>query len=1019
MDDLLDLNWSSPTTTKTSSTPPINATAPAPQKQSTAFDFLAQPAPRAGTPNYYGSSSTPLRASTPSQPLANGGVGGQRLGLGAAGAPPLRGSGTTTPLGSGFGTPTIPQGANSNGGPNPSASASGAGGSVGLDAFSSLLSISSSGSATGGKNMTMAEKQAALADEKKRKAEEDRKRFEAEGAFWDNLGGGSGTKSQSTQKPNGLNELLGPPPPIAGPSTSRVKSPVNDGILAPSPAPGTSSKPKTSTANSAGSFWNHFDDTDDLLTSSAAPRAKPPSATSRSPAPPSDPFDFDALAAVPSHLSVNGSRNGGSGPGSGMRTPVSDFDFGDRGDDDEEDILGDLGKPVTARPTSAQAESGPSRAPKRTTHRSSSPPPHIVGQIVEMGFSPAQARQALSKTSDGLDVQAAMEILLSGGGGSSSNRQQPREDPTRQNDFSGEEDDEERIEYLRKRREEEEKERRRRRRAGPSRDSVRARTQDEREQETQTPMTAAQAQEQAEKILAQASEIGQNMFSKATSFWNVGKEKALKVYEEQRKALEAQAQAGGEGGGGARKQVRTDGRPKWMVDAEAAQAGEWRGGADDGEAGGGFRDDDDEDAAVSPPRHARAGGSARPTPNGAGPSRQRPAANASERTQSRNNESDIGQYRSPKERADLLFADEEPKRYVSPARHRKPVASSASAAPRAAAAAASPKPLPARQLVSASLQQIQTSAAHKAKGNEHFKLGRFAEADSAYTSAISALPEGHLFLVPLHNNRAAARLKLGDSAPAAADCTVAINLIGPTYHPSKEAPLPGEVASEVKLGDGLVKAMIKRAQAWEMGEKWKNAVEDWERLMSMDMAILGNSATATRNLAAEGARRARKMMDDGGNNNSSSTSSTANTKAKPKIAPKPVAPSKPSDVESSAAVADLRKAAQAAEKEDEQRHLIKDTIDAKLNAWKGGKESNLRALIASLDTVLWDEILKGGLKVGMHELITEKQVKIKYMKVIARLHPDKLNTQNTTVEQRMLANGAFGALSEAWQAFSK
>jgi hypothetical protein len=72
--------------------------------------------------------------------------------------------------------------------------------------------------------------------------------------------------------------------------------------------------------------------------------------------------------------------------------------------------------------------------------------------------------------------------------------------------------------------------------------------------------------------------------------------------------------------------------------------------------------------------------------------------------------------------------------------------------------------------------------------------------------------------------------------------------------------------------------------------------------------------------------------------------------------------------------------------------MLKDTIEARINTWKGGKETNLRALLASLDTVLWDEVLAGGLKVGMHELITEKQVKIKYMKVIARLHPDKVSS---------------------------
>lgn len=35
------------------------------------------------------------------------------------------------------------------------------------------------------------------------------------------------------------------------------------------------------------------------------------------------------------------------------------------------------------------------------------------------------------------------------------------------------------------------------------------------------------------------------------------------------------------------------------------------------------------------------------------------------------------------------------------------------------------------------------------------------------------------------------------------------------------------------------------------------------------------------------------------------------------------------------------------------------------------------------------------------------------MKTIARLHPDKLAASGVNVEQRMLANGVFGTLSEA------
>lgn len=228
---------------------------------------------------------------------------------------------------------------------------------------------------------------------------------------------------------------------------------------------------------------------------------------------------------------------------------------------------------------------------------------------------------------------------------------------------------------------------------------------------------------------------------------------------------------------------------------------------------------------------------------------------------------------------------------------------------------------------------------------------------------------------------------------AAADCTAVIDLIGIAYHPGKEASLPAEYA-EIKLGDGLSKALVKRAQAWEMGEKWKAALEDWERVMGLDAAVLlGAGAGAggvakMRNMAVEGARRARKMMESG----KVAPAPAPATTPIPSTPTPTATPATTADVNRSAAVADLRKAAQALEAEEEARLKHKDTVDAKITNWKSGKETNLRALIASLDTVLWDDIVKeGGLRVGMHELVTDKQVKIKYMKVVARLHPDKVS----------------------------
>ena len=71
-------------------------------------------------------------------------------------------------------------------------------------------------------------------------------------------------------------------------------------------------------------------------------------------------------------------------------------------------------------------------------------------------------------------------------------------------------------------------------------------------------------------------------------------------------------------------------------------------------------------------------------------------------------------------------------------------------------------------------------------------------------------------------------------------------------------------------------------------------------------------------------------------------------------------------------------------------------------------------MISSLDTVLWPQL--EWKSINLSELITPSQVKIKYMKAVGKLHPDKLNS-DTTTEQRLIANGVFSTLNKAWDAF--
>ncbi|KAI0638600.1 hypothetical protein C8Q77DRAFT_1091841 [Trametes polyzona] len=755
--------------------------------------------------------------------------------------------------------------------------------------------------------------------------------------------------------------------------------------------------------------------------SASAPKAAPLKAIQSAP-PPEDDWGFGEFSSQPAGAS--GQKNAAASqfddllgiddfaPPSAPRQSSSpapprsdtpgDFDFGDREDGllgnhsaDEDDILGDLGKPVEQLTARQSARNTPSPQPPQSGQRSRavSPPPHILGQIVEMGFSLQQARVALAATDTGLDVQAALDMLLSNGAASSSpgperqedSRRRPQREPGHERYYGS---DEEETPVRR-----------------PQRTATRPSPQAQRPARERAARdggpssdTQKNIQEQADKLLAQASEVGLNLFNRANAFWKEGKERVQRAYEER---------AAASGAGPSRQSpgdnARKNGRPKWMQDASEDEHA-----SEPPRRGGGFKDDDDD--VPPPPRRAQAQQQKSP-PRG---QEQAPSESPASRLKVGN-----------------LFSDDPPSVYVSPFRRKgpsrgqaeSPAASSPAApsqrpspSPAAAVSARAPSPVPVvqRQTVSASPAAIAESAKHKAAGTEKFKLGQYAEAESLYSAAISALPASHLLLVPLLNNRALTRLKTGDHPGAIEDCTAVISLIGPGYHPAREARVVREEdGAGVDLADGLVKAWRRRAEAYEGREKWDAAKQDWEAIAGADFAGKARSE------AVRGIGRCRRMLNTDAETGTAAASSatrpqTTTSKPKPAPAPKPKpkarVPTPPSE-----ALNRVREANEAAEAEDQARHELKDSVEARLAAWKAGKETNLRALIASLDTVLWPEL--GWQKVGIHELVSPSQVKIRYTKAIAKVHPDKLNVRNTTVEQRMIANGVFGALNEAWNAF--
>lgn len=89
-----------------------------------------------------------------------------------------------------------------------------------------------------------------------------------------------------------------------------------------------------------------------------------------------------------------------------------------------------------------------------------------------------------------------------------------------------------------------------------------------------------------------------------------------------------------------------------------------------------------------------------------------------------------------------------------------------------------------------------------------------------------------------------------------------------------------------------------------------------------------------------------------------------------------------------------------------------DPLKLKLLEWTEGKERNIRALLSTLHTVLWDGESRWT-PVGMADLVTPGQVKKQYRRAVLAVHPDKATGQPYEQHARMI----FMELNDAWAEF--
>jgi hypothetical protein len=851
------------------------------------------------------------------------------------------------------------------------------------DSFASL--VSGNKSKAPASSLSLQERQNQIQAEKLRLEAERRKHFDttfgtADSTAWDTLG-----SSKSTPEPTafgaprpaanlsgsyGLSKTINKP--FAGLDTSSRRaeqSPDEDDLLAAfnSAAPVDKSSHFPVPSNGSGRSTPAYSEN---VSRRNTPLPQPSASSSALMDDDDDMFGLKQMAQKPTSSAPPTSTNNG-----------------------DDDILGLLSKPVEefqrkSEPTPV-AEGAPANG------RRPSPGPQnahdkAVAELVDMGFPAERSAIALATTESGLDVQAAVGWLLNQAHAESKQKGQDRSQDRSQRDQLDE----------------------RPQRTG-SRPNARDNSREERSggsrpawmREEETRSRSGQrghpGQSQEKDVAQMASDIGSTLFKSANSLWKTGRKQVQKAVAD----------------------LQQDGDPnvpKWMRDAPAAES-----------ASRSSKSQRAEQAATDEAMMLEAGG--RPDKQKGQTDMRRqadslPVRQRREQEVAQNGFSDRGSSRSPVPQPQLSGLDKRPatrltreeleeqsaQAYISPARRKKttpqpqidlfaPGPAASTTPPRQAVPAQSKNPFlqststtkarkpavtpppprpraPPRQIPPVSSSALNQSASDRQKGSEAFKRGDYSAAHTAYSSALRPLPQSHPVTIIVLCNRAVTNIKVGDPKAAIADADAALAIIGVSKGEGEKIA-SGGTEGDKDMKEFYGKAMMRKAEALENMEKWSDAHKVWKE------AVQDGVGGA---ISIQGRNRCEKAV--GGGNTSTTPAAARRPPPRKPAAPKQSALSAlgGGPANDSEAVKRMKAANAAADKADDEKFALTDQVDAKLFAWKGTKADNLRALLGSLDKVLWEDA--GWKKVNMGDLVMPNKVKIIYMKAIAKVHPDKVRS---------------------------
>ncbi|KAI0463437.1 hypothetical protein LJB42_003464 [Komagataella kurtzmanii] len=304
-------------------------------------------------------------------------------------------------------------------------------------------------------------------------------------------------------------------------------------------------------------------------------------------------------------------------------------------------------------------------------------------------------------------------------------------------------------------------------------------------------------------------------------------------------------------------------------------------------------------------------------------------------------------------------------------------------------------------IIDANIGSIQLDSFNESKssGNALFKNGDFPNALIKYQESLKQLPSNHPLSIVAYSNLATCHFKLGDYKETLSNCKSGLTIIESLDNFSISN------LNQLKLKDYdkpikafWIKLVTKKAEALEHLEKFNEALDTYNLLVT-------NGETSKDIL--DGKRRCLNILNP-------KPASKRTSRPAPSSSPSPL--TSKANYKSSHAINRLKQQSLESEKEEKEKFVLRDAVETKVNAWKNGKEDNLRALLSSLHTILWSE--SNWKEVSMSDLVLTKKVKLTYMKACARTHPDKIPS-NVTTEQKLIAQNVFVVLNQAWDKFKK